>query len=123
MARVHRLDRTGVIYDRTGRKADLFLAVGSEMVGDDLIGEFGLAEKGRLFLAIQSEINGGDSIFLFFQAGHARAVTAANDGGARRRRDLAMEIARLWVKRDEADLAKLLVRSASSAGQRSWGRR
>ena len=31
-----------------------------------------------------------------------------------------MEIARLRVKRDEADLAKLLVRSASPAGQRSW---
>src|SRR6266508_4496756 len=26
-----------------------------------LIGEFGLAEKGRLFLAVRSEINGGDS--------------------------------------------------------------
>ena len=36
------------------------------MVGDDLIGEFGLVKKGLLFLAVQSEINGGDSIFLFF---------------------------------------------------------
>ena len=79
------------------------------MVGDDLIGEFGLVKKGRLFLAVQSEINGGDSIFLFFQAGHAQAVTAANDGGAHRRRDLAMEIARLWVKRDEAYMASLMV--------------
>ena len=47
-------------YDRTGQKADRSLAVGSEMVGDDLIGEFGLTKKGRLFLAVQSEINGGD---------------------------------------------------------------
>ena len=86
-------------YDRTGRRADRFLAVGSEMVGDGLISEFGLAEKGRLFLAIQSEINGGDSIFLFLQAGHARAVTAVSDGEARRRRDLLMGMARHLVKR------------------------
>ena len=110
-------------YDRTGRKADRFLAVGSEMVGDDLIGEFGLAEKGRLFLAVQSEINGGDSIFLFFQAGHARAVTATNDGRARRRRDLAMEIARLWVKRDEAYIASLKERSDWSGDHRRRIRR
>ena len=112
-----------MIYDRTGRKADLFLAVGSEMVGDDLISEFGLAEKGRLFLAVQSEINGGDSIFLFFQAGHARAVTAANDGGARRRRDLAMEIARLLVKRDEAYIASLKERLDWSGDHRRRIRR
>ncbi len=55
--------------------------------------------------------------------GGERRRTAANDGEACRRRDLAMEIARLWVKRDEGVFANLKKRSAWSGDHRRRRRR
>src|SRR5438105_5043195 len=74
-----------------------------------------LAVPGR---PIGDQRQGFDRLLSLLLGRTARAVTAASDGGARRRRDLAMEIARLWVKRDEAYMASLKERSDWSGDHR-----
>src|SRR6266540_7252406 len=102
MAGVHLLDRTGVSYDRTGRTADRFLAVGSDLNGCDSIGGRFLLQRlgdGRL---------------------RSRGGSAALHRNPRQRRDGLMEIGRVLAKSDEALMANLGIGFSSALeGQRA----
>ena len=97
------------------------LVVGLEIDGSDLIGSSDrpnrLAVPGRPIGDQRRRCIGRLSSSGKRSAGRC---TAANDGEAHRRRDTVMDLARVWVKRDERHVAKLGEWPASTG---KYGRR